>query len=515
MYLILTASKDAYITNKIISNKFRATDANTGYAGTLDIFKLYAESTSGSSSTPKELSRALIKFDLSPLVSLSSSSLDLNSSTFEAKLKLYDILGGQATPSDFNLVVYPLSRSFDEGIGRDVASFADLDICNFITASYATGSTQLWAMSGANSTGLMGSKNIDIMTSGNLGSGIVDFGASQNFIKGNEDLNVNVTTLISASLANILHNEGFRVSLSGSEETDQKTRFVKRFSSRHASDKLRVPQLHISWDDTIADHHNDFIFDVSGSLFLNNYQRGSKSNLVSGSSATAISGDNCIILKLQKGDFSQYITGSQHKAGTTNSVVTGLYSASFAVDSFTSTKVNTKTQTSLMDVLNKSGSVTFDEYWLSLDETIAYHTGALEVKRSRSTSYSSQPSDLQFRFFNLGQEYGPTDIVTLRVFVNDLAIPEKVYKTPYSKKSIILSKLYYRVKDIISQEIVIPFKTSNNATKFSVDSEGMYFDFRMESLPPNRSYVFELLVKDFGLNQTFENASANFRVVES
>ena len=206
MYLILTASKDTYITNKIISNKFRATDANVGHAGTLDIFKLYAESTSGSNKTPKELSRALIQFDLSPLVSLASSSLDLNSSTFEAKLKLYDILGGQATPSNFNIVVYPLSRSFDEGIGRDVASFADLDTCNFVTASYMTGSTQLWAMTGANSTGLMGSRDIDIMTSGNLGSGIVDFGSSQKFTKGNEDLNVNVATIISASLVNLLHS---------------------------------------------------------------------------------------------------------------------------------------------------------------------------------------------------------------------------------------------------------------------------------------------------------------------
>ena len=302
MYLILTASKDTYITNKIISNKFRATDANVGYAGTLDIFKLYAESTSGSSDTPKELSRALINFDLSPLVSLASSSLDLNSSTFEAKLKLYDILGGQATPSNFNLVVYPLSRSFDEGIGRDVASFGDLDSCNFITASYATGSTQLWAMSGANSTGLMGSRNIDVMTSGNLGSGIVDFGSSQKFPEGNEDLNVNVSTIISASLSNILHIEGFRISLSGSEETDQKSRFVKRFSSRHASNKLKVPQLHISWDDTIEDHHNDFIFDVSDAI--------AEPNTQASMSAPKCLSANKIILKFWRSASSKTVCAS-------------------------------------------------------------------------------------------------------------------------------------------------------------------------------------------------------------
>ena len=43
MQRILTASKDTYITNKIINNSFRATDSNAGSAGTLDLFKLYNE----------------------------------------------------------------------------------------------------------------------------------------------------------------------------------------------------------------------------------------------------------------------------------------------------------------------------------------------------------------------------------------------------------------------------------------------------------------------------------------
>ena len=43
MYLVITASKDTYITNKIIDNKFRVKDANVGRAGSIDIFKLYAE----------------------------------------------------------------------------------------------------------------------------------------------------------------------------------------------------------------------------------------------------------------------------------------------------------------------------------------------------------------------------------------------------------------------------------------------------------------------------------------
>ena len=77
MFRILKPKKDTYITNRIINNKFRAIDANVGQAGTLDLFKLYNESSiaSGTSvsslnmgtlsaSNPIELSRLLIKQSL-------------------------------------------------------------------------------------------------------------------------------------------------------------------------------------------------------------------------------------------------------------------------------------------------------------------------------------------------------------------------------------------------------------------------------------------------------------------
>ena len=101
MYRILTASKDTYVTNKIINNDLRAKDANVGQAGTLDIFKLYAESTSGSDTTPTEISRALIKFDLDPLRSITGSFLDYSHSSFKCFLRLTDVYGGQTTPSNF------------------------------------------------------------------------------------------------------------------------------------------------------------------------------------------------------------------------------------------------------------------------------------------------------------------------------------------------------------------------------------------------------------------------------
>ena len=50
----------------------------------------------------------------------------------------------------FNVIVFPLSQSFDEGVGRDVGSFGDLDAANFITRSYTSGQANAWYVSGAN-----------------------------------------------------------------------------------------------------------------------------------------------------------------------------------------------------------------------------------------------------------------------------------------------------------------------------------------------------------------------------
>ena len=104
MYRILTASKDTYITDKIIKSNFRSEDANVGKASTLDIFKLYGESYLSGTENPVEISRGLVKFDLNPLREITGSFLDIGSSTFKVKLRLSDVYGGQTTPSNFKII---------------------------------------------------------------------------------------------------------------------------------------------------------------------------------------------------------------------------------------------------------------------------------------------------------------------------------------------------------------------------------------------------------------------------
>jgi len=512
MQLLLTASADTYITNKIINNSFRATDANVGKAGTLDLFKLYNESELSSEENPIELSRILLKFDLSSVRDLTGSSIDLNASNFKASLKLFDVIAGQATPSNFTVSVFPLSNSFDEGIGRDISAFSDLDACNFVTRSYADGASVLWHATGANALGLLGSNNIDVIASGNLGAGVIHLGSYQTFVNGNENLDIDITTVVSATLAGLIPDCGFRVSFSGSQETDNKTRFVKRFASRNSANKFKSPIVSVSWDDSAQDHRNDLVFNQSGSIFFRNFVRGAPSNLTSGSSNSPVTGDNCLLLKMVKNDLTLYFTGSQHKQGTNDTRVTGFYSASFAVDMFSRSRVQGSNR--IIDIMNASGSdfIEFDAYWNSLDDSFTFKKETLRVNKPMATSQIGDPADLQFKITNLRQSYSKTDDVKLQVFVFDKVREDAVFRTPYVRKGIILSSVYYQIRLADSNTIVIPFDKLNNSTRLSSDSDGMYFNILMKSLQEGYTYEVEFLCDDFGMSTVHKSVSGRFRV---
>ena len=158
MQLIITASKDTYITNKIINNEFRSENANIGHASTLDLFKLYEESglvVDGEliTSDISEDSILFVKFDLDKIGSLTSSILNFSNSNFKASVELQDISSGLQKPFDFSAICNPLAKKFDEGNGFDVNTFSDIGSANYLTSSFPTSTPILWQTPGAKSGG--------------------------------------------------------------------------------------------------------------------------------------------------------------------------------------------------------------------------------------------------------------------------------------------------------------------------------------------------------------------------
>jgi hypothetical protein len=521
MYLILSSSKDTYITNKIVNNSFRATDANVGSAGTLDLFKLYDESSVSGEDTPVELSKILIKFDLSPLKNLhNQGKVDITSNKFRTELKLHDVYGGQTTPANFRLICRPLSQSFDEGNGRDIVTFSDLGSSNYLTASYRNNTVYAWNQSGASASGSLKNPNIDVISSGTFSDVNTSLSSEQFFISGEEDLLVNVTNAISGTLTNQMSDHGFIIEYSGSYTKDSKSYFVKRFASRNASRSDLYPKLIVRYDDSIIDNHANFVFDVTGTLFLQNSNRNVLSNIVSGAAATSISGNNSLLLmissgSLSKGNFySKVMSASQHKLG--DNYQSGMYSASFSISQFsasnTSTQLFENRNGSLQTEVNNAGSASFKTIWSSIDRTVGYHTGTLVIKSPFKTSNQVEGDNYLVTVKSLNAFYRSDDIANIRVFVENRNKDVIFVKKPLEAKSEIFSNMYYQVRDSETKKIIIPFDYDLNSTRMSADTLGMFFKLHMISLPKGKTYELEFLIRDFAEDIFIQNTAGKFVV---
>jgi hypothetical protein len=522
MYLVLRPDKDTYITDRVIKG-VRVVSGNVGSAGSLDLFKLYGNTyVSGSVSsgslvvvgrgvdgaTPNvELSRLLIHYDLNPLRELvDAGKVDPGNASFRATLKLFDVYGGQPTPANFTVAIYPLSRSFDEGLGKDVVYYADRDSCNFLTGSRAQG---IWLASGCGLGGTV-TGSVDYFTSLSTVATGSSLKRTQVFVTGEEDLEIDVTTLVSATIANLLPDEGFRISLESTLEHDTRSYFVKRFASRTAFNEDKRPRLNVTYDDSIQNDVLSLEFDSPSYLFLHNYVRQAPANLSSGSALTAITGQNSLILKLTTeisgGWYTVSFSGSQHTNGIFP--VAGVYSSSVTLSS---------TNSVFASKLAQSGSVKFIPIWGSIDGTVAYHTGTAVY--AYTPSRGSQIIDdkrLTVSVHGVKESYFSDETPTFRANLFDISSPSiRVSRLPVDHPGVVIRDVHYQIRDDVNGIIEIPFDTVKNSTRLSSDANGMYFKFDMSNLVSERSYVIDILVIVGTSRRVYKSASPIFRVSDS
>lgn len=502
MYKVLRPDRDAYITDRVVKAT-RTTSANVGAAGSLDLFKLYGYTSSGSNPNI-ELSRLLIHYDLQPLRDLvSAGKIDPGNPSFNVTLKLFDVYGGQATPANFTVVAHPLSRSFTEGLGRDVVYYADRDVCNFLSGSRAQGA---WLLSGCNlGGGLPGT--VDFVTASvNVANG-VSLKSSQLFVTGEENLELDVTLAISATLAGLIPDEGFRIAYDPSHETDSHSYFVKRFASRTAFNEDKHPRLIVKYDDSIQDDNQALFFDSQATLFLYNYVKHVPANLTSGSSLTPVTGANSVILKLATeisgGWYTTAVTGSQHTLGIFP--VKGVYSASITLAS---------SDPIFAAKLAQSGSVKFTPIWGSIDGTVAYLTGSpLTVRPAERGMSTIDDQKLTVSVHGLHDSHFSDEVIVVHAHLFDTTSPlYMASRIPTERPGLVMRDVHYQVRDAVTGVIEIPFDTVKNSTRLSSDGTGMYFKLDMSNLTSERSYVIDILVFTGANRQTYKAASPIFKV---
>jgi hypothetical protein len=509
MYRVLNVLKDSYITNKLIAGS-GSISSNVGQAGTLDLFKIWSQTTSGSTPTI-EKSRVLVKPDIATIQALTASALDISDPSFRCYLSLKDVYGGQTTPSNFTLSLLPLSKSWDEGRGSDVVAFRDLDAVNWVTASVSNGSASAWAVTGA----------------GGAGSDyITGYEVNQTFQRGDEDLLMDVTTMVSATIAGLLPDCGWRLSYTGSLEDDNYSYFVKRFGSRHTSNQSLHPKLLVLFSDYIQDDGNQAVFGNSNTIRVYNSVRGQYANFVSGSSQ--VTGSNSLKLLLVSSK-SVNITTSSWQQNFSASVTYTTQSFSYFSESFSASlsstgyvplngyyhatvNMNPQATASLASFLGSDKTAVFQSYWTSLDGTVLYSSGAwLTFKLPEISEAVGAERNFVLNVTNLKTQYPQGQQVRFKVFVQDRNTELPAFHLPTPSKSLILNNICWRLINAYSKKVVIPFDSTY--TRLSSDGVSMYFDIHMSDLDSQVVYELEFQINEHNRNYFIANEGFKFKVV--
>jgi len=393
--------------------------------------------------------------------------------------------------------------------------------------------TNSWTSGGVAAVGVGGDVSgllADYYTSFLSPTGYVPLEFKQSFARGDEDLLIDVTPVVRLVLSGDLPDYGFRLSFTGSQETDSVTRFVKRFSTRQSRNTNLHPTLIVKYNDTFIDNQTSAFFDYPNKIGTYFTPFGSPTNFTNANGSPVV-GSGSLLLEL-KAQQSQYVTATtysfSHQATINYTSASWVYfSASFTGSQIAIGGLNQSGSyyadvylpsniTGLSGVLNASGEATFTTVWKSLDNATIFSTGpSITFRPLASKNNVGSARNYATNIINLKDVYIDSDVARLRVFVLDYDPTLTSFYLPYKGSSKIFKESYWRVIDPYTKETLIPFDTTDKGTAMSADGEGMYFDLYMSDLPVNRPLEIELLFKEFGSNYLVENQGFLFKVVKS
>jgi len=157
---------------------------------------------------------------------------------------------------------------------------------------------------------------------------------------------------------------------------------------------------------------------------------------------------------------------------------------------------------------DESGSIRYGSSKFFSNDTHTIYVPTLEVKWDDSSFATGSltelsADDITLYMKNLKTEYKELSTSKLRV-VGRETYPQRSFtnSAPYNQIKYLPSTTYYQVRDVETNLVLIPFDTTY--TKVSCDSTGNFFDFRFNTLQPERFYQFEFRVDRSGNKQYFD-----------
>ena len=466
------AIDDNTITNAFMSDlSTRATGANMGAADILEVFSIYGQQISASVTSSSELSRVLIKFDITgssdgSVKSQRTSGKIPASGSVNFYLKLYNAEHARTVPREFTLDIAPIQHHWQEGTGLDMDTYKDLTKSN------------------EGSNWMSASNNLKWTTVG--GDFLATYNYSQDFSTGLEDLEVDITPLVEGWIAGAIGNYGVAIKLSASHEAyysssvaccedfvdsillnttgAQQSYYTKKFFARNSQYFFKRPTIEARWDDSVSIY--------SGSA-LNTEPSGSRIKLVADATHVA-------------SGYPYVITGSR--------VSTGVYSCAFAITGHSGPRSTigapydpgTGSLTKLFDVWHDNAGTQF-------------FTGTIKPMKLELQDYN-QTGRFVSKIVNLKSDYRSNENARFRVFARRKGWDPTIYTVANrSIEPTLIESGSYRIIRVVDNLEIFPHATSSTNVSHSMmsyDVSGNYFDLDMKLLEPGYSYCIKLAYYD-------------------
>jgi hypothetical protein len=433
-------SKDTWITNRTIDNDIStlATGSNHGRSPALNVFAFLPDITSSSI----DLGRILTQFDLTNLSGKIYEEGIIPSSSVSYVLKMFDMRHTNTVPTSYDLFAFPLSRSWDEGVGIDDDRDTDGGVANWLQPV----STADWVTTGS-----------DFLTT-EYGSG------SQHFDEGNEDLEMDITDIVVNWLTGSISNNGLALKLGDTEENSGGFFFRKVFHGRESLFVENLPYLEARWDSVIKDNRENVAYDQSNTLYMYNVVRGELANLT-----------EPITVRLQDHVVGNSASYSGEFAATR--VSTGIYSVTFNIEN------------------TASFSASWSDIWFSGSR--AHMTGTfrpLVLTGSQVDQYDEFDIDVT----NLKRVYGVDEEARVKVNVRKRDYVTHLGVLPSASLDMereYIEKMYFGVMNNETGDMIVPFGTGSlSHTQLSYDGDGNYFNLWMNSFVPGFTYRLLFLI---------------------
>lgn len=454
----------------------------------------------------------------------------VKNNSIQINLSLKDISSGVSKPREYDLLVLPLTKEFNEGLGRDVYNLKDIDSANYILSNYngQTNQKHYWETSG--SLGLIqksGSiENTDLLTHWNNYNFL---NCQQNFLE-SEHLNIDITNIYDSFWTDInpITNQGLAVLFSSQSLYDDETYFAKRFASSHVRNLSLRPSLNILIDDEsyYINQNVDFYFNIENSSMLYNKIGNKLTNIKK-------LGNNDELIDVEDSDLTLTITsintymsdpGDPDAIPPIDPTYLPVYQDEFSVYQLKDIKnnqikgnyyskwtINSLINQELLNLLETNSSLEFKFEWKLLGNILIHSENKKVYNTTKETSNTFKRLRSSLKLYS--PDLSIVDNVhKFAVTFFDIDAQHDAVKTPFSLVGLDIGDVFYEVIDYDTREILIPLTKTKNATKCLKEKDYYWFPYFNSALFKGRRIQFIFKSEQFEFNNLSVIANEIFKV---